>query len=87
MSQSFLKDQLKRLQDMTEQMARVHTHATELSQELERADETHLFVAELRRAQSPGRTSSRGGRAERPSTCCARFPAAPPSLVTRHATP
>jgi len=49
MSQSFLKDQLKRLQDMTEQMARVHTHATELSQELERADETQRDpLAEVR---------------------------------------
>jgi hypothetical protein len=36
MSQSFLKDQLKRIREMTEQMARVHDHATELSHELER---------------------------------------------------
>ena len=36
MSQSFLKDQLKRIRDMTEQMARVHDHATELSHELGR---------------------------------------------------
>ncbi len=36
MSQSFLKDQLKRIREMTEQMARVHDHATELSQELGR---------------------------------------------------
>ena len=36
MSQSFLKDQLKRIREMTEQMARVHDHATGLSHELER---------------------------------------------------
>ena len=36
MSQSFLMDQLKRIREMTEQMARVHDHATELSLELER---------------------------------------------------
>ena len=36
MSQSFLKDQLKRIREMTEQMARVHDDATELSRELGR---------------------------------------------------
>jgi hypothetical protein len=36
MAQSFLKDQLKRIREMTQQMARVHDDATELSQELRR---------------------------------------------------
>jgi hypothetical protein len=35
-SQSFLKDQLKRIREMTEQMARVHDDAAELSRELGR---------------------------------------------------
>ena len=34
MSQAFLKDQLKRIRQMTEQVARVHDYATELSHEL-----------------------------------------------------
>ena len=57
MSQSFLKDQLKRIQDMTEQMARVHAHTTELSHELERADTPHRHplaeVRDLRTYSSP----------------------------------
>jgi len=51
MSQSFLKEQLKRLREMTEQMARVHDHATELSHELERdrdAATHHDPLAEVR---------------------------------------
>jgi hypothetical protein len=34
MAESFLKEQLKRIRDMTEQMARVHDYAAGLSQEL-----------------------------------------------------
>ena len=34
MSQSFLEDQLKRIREMIEQVARVHDHTTELSHEL-----------------------------------------------------
>jgi hypothetical protein len=34
MSQAFLKDQLKRIREMTEQVSRVHDYATELSHEL-----------------------------------------------------
>ena len=49
MSQSFLKDQLKRIREMTEQMARVHDHAAELSHELGRHAAMHRDpLAEVR---------------------------------------
>jgi hypothetical protein len=49
MSESFLEDQLKRIREMTEQMARVHDHATELSHELgQRAAKQRDPLAEVR---------------------------------------
>jgi hypothetical protein len=51
MAESFLKEQLKRIRDMTERMARVHDHTAELSHELERDPESaipHGPLAEVR---------------------------------------
>ncbi len=59
MSQSFLKDQLKRIREMTEQIARVHDRATELSHELGRDRDAAIHrepladVRDLRSYSSP----------------------------------
>ena len=67
MSQSFLKDQLKRLREMTEQMAQVHDRATELSHELGRNRNAAQHrnplaeVRDLRTSSSPNYTEPDGG--------------------------
>jgi hypothetical protein len=71
MSQSFLKDQLKRIREMIEQMAQVHDRATELSHELGRNRNAARHrnplaeVRDLRPSSSPNYTEPDGVEEER----------------------